>query len=449
MHIKNTIKLSSSIVLSLFMMSACGGGGGTPSTSGTTTANNTQRPTNNGHINPSLCAGKHTDIKLLSEVKGDLNIEANSTTNCHKVYLSSNNGSEEYTFYLNLLPGTQGFSSFEATLIDDAGTETPLNTGTIYDEGKNIRKTFSVTRDGYYYIKVNRSRDAAKYALSIYPSIENGLKQNEDREPNDTPSMAAAITLADAQKDIKGSLHFTRDALDSRRNTDNEDYYSINIEKTGKYTFFMNLLPGTDSISKVDVRLITEETAEIPLSPTSFSFYKEGNKIRKEVDLTAGKYNLKISRDQKIAKYAFSLHPSIVNGLIQDNDKEPNDTPSMAAPISLNEDVIGSLHVTREALNSLRNSDDTDYYSIDINTAGDYNFTMNLLNGTEQASKVNVRLISEDTAAEIPLSPTSFSFYKEGHSINKIVTLSTGKYKLKIDRASSKVKYNFKLKRSN
>ena len=210
----------------------------------------------------------------------------------------------------------------------------------------------------------------------------------------------------------------------------------------------MNLLPGTGTYTQgVYVTLIDKNGVETPLSPnTNGSFYKEGQYIRKAVDITTGTYFIKIYRRIGATKYAFSMHPSLTNGLVQNRDKELNDNASMAAPVTLSADIDGSLHMTRNQDNSLKGTDDTDYYSVVINTAGTYTFDMSLLSGTIAGIKgVYVTLI-DDNGAETPLSPnTNGSFYKEGQSISKDVTVGRGTYYIKIYRKLFATKYTFNL----
>lgn len=434
------------------MLVGCGGGGGTPATA--PAGQNPQNPAPQNPTvtvsNPALCGGTQTAFALSKEVNGDLNIEKDNTEDCYKINLSSNNGSETYTFFMNILPGTEGFSPTDVRLIDMDNEETPFTTeNKLYAADKHLRKTFSVTKDGTYYIKVKRGTAKTKYAFSVHSSVENGLVQNKDKEINDTPSMAAPIKLDEAMKDISGSLHVTRDTYNSLRGTDDTDYYSIDITKAGKYTFFMNLLPGSETYASVDVRFIDETEAETPITEKSLDLYKENDNIRKEITLAIGKHNIKVYRDKNKAKYAFSIHPSIANGLKQDSDQEPNDTPSMAAPLTIAESTVGitgSLHFTRDAYTSLRGTDDTDMYRISIVETGEYTVDMALLDGSLQAQNLNVRFIS-DNGGEIPVPISTFELYREGQTLSKNITLTAGNYNLKISRNSKIAKYSFKMKK--
>ncbi len=261
--------------------------------------------------------------------------------------------------------------------------------------------------------------------------------------------MAAPITLDEAMNDINGSLHMTRNQDNSLKGTDDTDYYSIDIANAGTYTFYMNLLPGTGTFTQgVYVTLIDENGVETPLSPnTNGSFYKEGQYIRKTFTISAdGDYYIKVYRRIGATKYAFSMHPSLANGLVQNSDKELNDNESMAAPVTLSSDIDGSLHMTRNQDNSLKGTDDRDYYSIDITNAGTYTFDMSLLSGTTAGIKgVYVTLIDEN-GVKTPLSPnTNGSFYKEGQSISKDVTIGAGIYYIEIYRKLYATKYTFNM----
>jgi hypothetical protein len=448
---KYTLTKSSLASTMTLLLIGCGGGGG--STTSATTSETEQNPTPTITIsNPSLCEGVQTAFALSKEVNGDLNIVKDNTEDCYKINLSSNNGTETYTFFMNILPGTEGFTRTDVRLIDTDNEETPFTEkNKMYKEDTHLRKTFTVTKDGTYYLKIKRGTNQTKYAFSLHPSVGNGLKQNKDKEINDMPTMAAPITLDEAKKDIKGSLHVSRDAYNSLRGTDDTDYYSIDITKAGTYTFYMNLLPGTESYSRTDVRFIDESEAETPITVKSLDLYKESDNIRKEITLAVGKHHIKIQRASNKMKYAFSLQPSIANGLVQNSDKEPNDTPSMAAPLSLAEvtaGINGSLHFTRNALNSQRGTDDTDMYRITITEAGMYTVDMSLLTGTESSTSLDARFI-DDNALEIPITTSYLNLYKEGDTHSADVNLAVGSYNLKIYRKDSVAKYSFKMTKKN
>ncbi|MCF6245100.1 MAG: hypothetical protein L3J43_08680 [Sulfurovum sp.] len=466
----NTFTKRSTTSFIAAMLIGCGGGGGTPATTvqnqDSTVGNtsNTQNPapqtgndTSTTVTNSTLCGGAQTAFALSKEVNGDLNIEKDNTEDCYKIHLSSNNAEETYTFFLNMLPGTEGFTVTDVRLIDMDNEETPFITkNKMYQADTHLRKTFTVTKDGTYYIMIKRGTSSTKYAFSLHPSVENGLVQNKDKEINDTPSMAAPITLEEAMKDITGSLHVTRDAYNSLRNSDDTDYYSIDIKKAGKYTFFMNLLPGTEGYRSIDVRFIDENEGETPIttntntfSPPLINLYYYN--IRKEITLSKGKHKIKVYRDRNKVKYAFSLYPSIINGLKQDSDREPNDAPSMAAPLTMAEitsGIIGSLHFTRDVLNSLRKTDDVDMYRIPIEEAGIYTIDMELLPGSKSFINIKARFIS-DSGTEIPISSASDNFDSENERHSVDVRLAAGAYNLKISRSYGIAKYSFKMTKKN
>ena len=447
--IKNITKASVASTIAIMLIGCGGGGGSTPAT-----APATQNPTSTPIVtNNTLCSGSQTTFALSKEVNGDLNIVKDNIEDCYKINLSSNHGSETYTFFMNMLPGTKSYGKTAVTLIDENNQEIPLTTKTLdlYQEGKQIRKTFEISKDGTYYIKIKRERYEAKYAFSLHPSVENGLVQGKDKEINDTPSMAAPITLTEAMNDINGSLHVTRDAYNSLRGTDDTDYYSIDIAKAGKYTFFMNNLPGTEDYGETDVRFFDDSKAETPITIDISDLFSENDNIRKEITLAAGKHHIKIQRESKKMKYAFSLHPSIKNGLVQNTDREPNDTPSMAAPLSMEEvaaGIRGSLNFTRDTVNSLRGTDNIDRYRMTITEAGDYTVDMSLLEGSGSYETLDARFISDD-GDEIPLSESSDDLYRENDTHSADVTLDIGSYTLKISRTSKIAKYSFKMTMKN
>jgi predicted nucleic acid-binding Zn-ribbon protein len=265
--------------------------------------------------------------------------------------------------------------------------------------------------------------------------------------------MAAPITLDEAMADIKGSLNMTRNEENSLRHTDDTDIYSIELEHDGKYTFYINLLNGTthEGSYRTEMELFDEYGTSVHKFSGRY-LYGPGHHSRAVFDVAAGKYYLKIHRGGgKAMKYAFSIYPSLANGLVQNDDRELNDEFSMAAPVTLSETVNGiggSLNKSRNEENSLKNSDNTDYYAINLVTSGTYSLKLDLLNGTHSNSSYRIQALIFDKTGTLVYTFGTKYLYRDNTSMKESFTIDIpGTYYLKLYRGGHEAtNYHFILK---
>lgn len=399
-------------------------------------------------------------MALVNDANGTVNfVGANEKSEmCYKIDLSSNNGVETYLMYMNLYNGTHSNVTFEnkVKLYDENGAEAhQFYTNYMIKEGGRFGEPFEISFDGTYYVKVYRDgNEPSRFGFSIHPSLNNGLKQDNDRELNDYFTIAAPITLDEAMKDINGSLNLSGVQENSLKNTDYEDYYSIDFAKAGGYAFYVNLYNGTQNNNGVDyieIELFDENYASVYKFPAKA--YQSGQRFSGAftVPLT-GKYYFKLSRAKSEAtRYGFSIHPSVANGLVQDTDRELNDFMSMAAPIAwtdIDNNITGSLNVDRTSIDSsIKNSDSTDFYVIDF-TEGSYMLNLTLLDGTDRTtnilSHVNIILRKSDGAIEKTFS----DLQGPGKLTDGNFTIpSNGLYFLSIDRTNAATEYTFTIQK--
>jgi len=177
--------------------------------------------------------------------------------------------------------------------------------------------------------------------------------------------------------------------------------------------------------------------------------YKEGNRFKEPFEIsTDADYYVKVYRDgNEATKYGFSIHPSLENGLVQNSDRELNDHFVMAAPITLNEamkDINGSLNMSRTQENSLKNTDNEDYYIMDFSKAGTYAFYINLYSGTHHnvSFYTKIEIFNANGASEHQFGA---KIYKSGQYYASTFTIGTpGKYYIRISRANNEAtKYGF------
>ncbi len=401
-------------------------------------------------------------VKITEEVPGAVNDKESNVhpSSCYSIDLTSNNAVETYTFYMNLLDGTVTNASFvtDVEIFDKDGESIhKFDTATAKMFGKrSMRRIFDISKDDKYYVRIARGgKQAAKYAFSIHPSIANGLKQDADHELNDEFSMAAPITLADAMADIKGNLNNARTEENSLKNTDSDDYYNIKIDKAGTYTFYMNLLKGTVTQKSyvVAVELFDENRQSVHKFDTVGGKMFLEQSFREIFDIdTPGNYYLRIYRGgHQPTEYAFSIHPSIANGLKQDADHELNDEFSMAAPITLADiatEMTGTLNTDRTDENSLKNTDDQDIYNVMFTTAGTFTLDANLYAGTvtNASYPLSVELFDENEKSVHRFSTSNM--FVQGANVNESFTISrTGNYYLVFKRdGHEKATYGFTVK---
>jgi len=214
-----------------------------------------------------------------------------------------------YTTYVQLLAGTIN-SPYEETRLrvyDEVGTVLldMYDYANLDAETEWKRATFEAFTAGNYYIQINREGNlAAKYSLSVHPSVANGLIQNDDNELNDEKSMATPITLAEASADINGSVNITDI-------TDSDDWYKLPLTTTGIYTTYVQLLAGTINSPYEETRLrVYDEVGTVLLD-----MYQYANLDAADENLTQtfivnsnGNYYIQVYREDNIAtKYTLNI----------------------------------------------------------------------------------------------------------------------------------------------
>ena len=397
-------------------------------------------------------------MHLTQDSDGTLNYTGANTNNsaCYNIRLSSNNNLETYMLYINLYNGTKndGIYRHAMKLYDANGAvEHVFNARLMYGAGHRLKEEFEISSDGDYYIKVSRNRRPSKFGLSIHPSLANGLVQDFEGEINDNFAMATPITLNQAMADIRGSLNLSRTQTNSLKNTDNEDFYSMNFAQAGTYAFYINLFNGTNSNVNGYIKPEIYDENYALVHTFNSKIYKTGNYYASTFDIpSSGKYYIRISRGNSGAvRYGFSIHPSISNGLVQNADRELNDFISMAAPITLadlDNGVSGSLNVTRQITdNSIKYTDSTDYYKVTFNTAGQYTLDFNLTSGTTSNVSYPLDIELKNSVGTLEKDFKSPRLYQSGQNLNSTFTVPyAGVYYLYIRRYRDAVQYNFTIK---
>jgi len=145
-----------------------------------------------------------------------------------------------YTLTLDVLPGTDSsYGSLFVEVYDSSGVKlADRNTGLYSKEGDWLTITFNAKQQGNYKIKIFRDKNRdTYYRFIVYPSLENGLVQDVEGEPNDTSPMATPITI---NREIKGSVNI-------KRNSDTVDWYVLRNLTPDTYTLILDVLAGTDS----------------------------------------------------------------------------------------------------------------------------------------------------------------------------------------------------------
>jgi len=337
-----------------------------------------------------LCKGQRT-IGVSEEVSEHLNLSPDDRDKaCYKIDLSSSYGVGEYALYSNLLDGSKGdYNKYLTATLYDASREEVGSTIKIGDfAGDAKRATLTIPADGTYYLLFYRySHYKTNYAFSIEPSLENGLEQNATtHELNDEFYMAAPITLEEAQAGITESLNLTRSQIPSKMHTDTDDYYQIEL-KAGEYALYANLLDGSaGDYHKQLVAVLYDETRSPVGSKIEIGDFA-GKAKRATLTIPAeGTYYLRFYRVSNYkTNYAFSIEPSLENGLEQNaTTHELNDEFYMAAPITLEEAQAGiteSLNLTRSQIPSKAHTDTDDYYQIELK-AGEYTLDASLTDGS-------------------------------------------------------------------
>jgi hypothetical protein len=275
-----------------------------------------------GFINNAVYLATPTTIQLTNEIEGGLNENASAKRVAYyKIHLTSNNSIEQYAFYMNMLENTQAnnYKDVNIKIYDASGTEIKEFKSTALDEpNSHMYEQFEVPADGDYYIRIYRELGySAKYAFSIHPSTANGLVHDDEGELNDFASMATPLTLAQAQKDVNGTLNMTRKLESSIKGTDQHDFYEIDFDKTGTFALYANLYAGTKNVQNTNVYIKLTDASGVLIKKFSTSAFDEvGDNINEEFKIdSTGKYYLHIYRQKTnvstvstyATKYGFNI----------------------------------------------------------------------------------------------------------------------------------------------
>ncbi len=414
------------------------------------------------NIETIMCAGQQK-IDPLDEVEGSINIDqiTHNTESCYKIYLTSNNDTEQYAFYMNLFEGTTNnvLKNMIIKMYDQTGTEihTFDSAGYMDYTGDNMKEQFEISEDSFYYLKISRQKDyAANYRFSIHPSLNNGLVQDSKGEINDFPEMATPLSFNahNTLEDVSGTLNTTRQQDTSIKNTDDTDWYSIDIQDPGTYAFYMNLFNGTTNNTNFDMRIkiYNEDGTEVKIFDTHAMDYTDDHMKEQFTIMDPGKYYIYIWRKTGYkVNYRFSIHPSLDNGLVQDSKGEINDFREMATPLSFTNNstdrIYGSLNITRQDNNSIKNTDDTDWYSLNIGTTGTYALDMDLTSGTATDTNRDISVIIYDQYQTNIYTFDTHTMDAPGDHMNESFDIGeSGVYYIKIYRNEIRAaQYNFSI----
>ena len=103
---------------------------------------------------------------------------------------------------------------------------------------KSINISFNAESTGKHYIKVTTSASQSKYRMKINPSIENGLVQDVNLEPNNFDFQATPIELSTSISSKIGAIF---------NPLDKKDWYVIEIHETGNYSVEFNRINSGDN----------------------------------------------------------------------------------------------------------------------------------------------------------------------------------------------------------
>jgi hypothetical protein len=226
------------------------------------------------------------------------------------------NASGTYSFYMNLYEGTTNntLKDMSVKIYDQYGTEVKkFDTELMDGGGDHMKEQFRIDTEGTYYMRFYRKDGyAAKYSFSIYPSLKNGLVQDDEGEINDFMNMATPLTLNanNTLEEVEGTLNMTRKGLSSIKNTDDKDWYSFTINASGTYSFYMNLYEGTtnNTLKDMSVKIYDQYGTEVKNFDTHLMDYS-GDHMKEQFRIdTEGTYYMRIYRlDGYAARYDFGI----------------------------------------------------------------------------------------------------------------------------------------------
>jgi len=270
-----------------------------------------------------------------------------------------------------------------------------------------------------------------------------------------TKNLIVNTIMCEGQEEID-LIYDVNGTLNTEPYSNRASCYKINLTASNgieKYAFYMNLYDNTIRNDSYDTLVeIYEEDGTLLKKLNTRYMDSAGDWIKEQFEISSdGDYYIKIIRFANFAtKYAFSIHPSLENGLVQDAEGEINDFMTMATTLELNanntlSDVIGTLNMKRKAVSSIKNTDDTDWYSLDFKASGTYSFYMNLDELTVRNDSYNVGITVYDAYGTLIKTFDTRYMDSAGDWIKEQFTVpSEGKYFIKIARnAKYDAQYSF------
>ena len=164
--------------------------------------------------------------------------------------------------------------------------------------------SFEAKEIGKYKISIfNKNYYTIYYQFNIYPSIANGLIQDEDNEINDFGFMATPITFEEAQVGIEGDIGV--------RKFDEDDWYEVELKK-GFYTLTFNTLIGSTTNTYHKIKIVNKDYSDVLSKKYLNSYSKEELSGSWDFEIkTDGKYKIKVYNNSKSKKtyYKFKITP--------------------------------------------------------------------------------------------------------------------------------------------
>jgi hypothetical protein len=353
------------------------------------------------------------EIKLGQTIYSDINIWKHDYADWYRVYL--NKGYYEVKFQTLSGTNTDWDNDIYFKIYDPTGTE--ISSHCIQHGIGWTNFSFEAKNTGTYFIKIYSDENKnAYYRFIIYPSIANGLKQDAYGEPNDFSFMATPIELL---KEVRGKVGF---------GTDHADWYELkNLEAGKTYTIRLDTLSGTESSYGDNTWLLVYDPTGKQIA--SGSIDGDCTNCRTWFDFTAiedGNYKIKVYRENNYdTYYAFEVYPSVENGLKQDANFEPNNTPNLATPISLGDEIENWVGVGKDTV---------DYYKLlNFPGPGTYLIELSALQGTEH------ELYWDTLVLQISSAVCDFRYVTHSTTASKTceVTLPEGEHIIKVYRENN------------